>query len=181
MESGIPFGWVTADEVYGQTSRIRVWLEEHDIPHVLAVPKSSMVMTMEFFGQARAHQLIGELPDDAWTRLSCGDGAHGPREYDWAAAAIRPWRREGWDHWLMARRSLTDPEVRRLLATVHSAIAVHQTLVSARALRWSHWRRRHQAVARRCHYQRRQHTIEGRPGIENTSRQSAHYTHPNRP
>ncbi|MDO0929942.1 IS701 family transposase [Streptomyces sp. TG1A-8] len=109
VESGIPFGWVTADEVYGQRSRIRMWLEEHDIPHVLAVPKSQMVMTMEFFGQARAHQLVSELPDDAWARLSCGDGAHGPREYDWAAAPIRPWRREGWDHWLLARRSLTDP------------------------------------------------------------------------
>lgn len=32
VESGIPFGWVTADEVYGQTSRLRMWLEEHDIP-----------------------------------------------------------------------------------------------------------------------------------------------------
>lgn len=109
VESGIPFGWVTADEVYGQTSRLRMWLEEHDIPHVLAVPKSQMVMTMEFFGQARAHKLVGELPDDAWVRVSCGDGAHGPREYHWAAAPIRPWRREGWDHWLLARRSLTDP------------------------------------------------------------------------
>ncbi|MDX2565265.1 transposase [Streptomyces sp. TX20-6-3] len=42
VESGIPFGWVTADEVYGQTSRIRLWLEEHDISHVVAVPKSQM-------------------------------------------------------------------------------------------------------------------------------------------
>ncbi|GHJ40825.1 hypothetical protein Sm713_64340 [Streptomyces sp. TS71-3] len=98
VDSGIPFGWVTADEVYGQTSRLRLWLEEHDIPHVLAVPKSQMVMTMEFFGQARAHKLVSELSDAAWTLLSCGDGAHGPREYDWAAAPIRPWRREGWDH-----------------------------------------------------------------------------------
>ncbi|MFE9950975.1 IS701 family transposase [Streptomyces sp. NPDC005531] len=108
VESGVPFGWVTGDAVYGQTGRIRLWLEEQDIAHVLAVPKSQMVITMEFFGQARAHQLISQLPDDAWTRLSCGDGAHGPREYGWAAAAIRPWRRAGWDHWLLARRSLTD-------------------------------------------------------------------------
>lgn len=42
--------------------------------------------------------------------MSCGDGARGPREYDWAAAAIRPWRREDRDHWLLARRSITDPE-----------------------------------------------------------------------
>lgn len=108
VASGIPFGWVTADEVYGQTSRIRLWLEEHDIPHVLAVPKSQMVMTMEFFGQARAHALVSQLPHDARKPLSCGDGAHGPRVYDWAAAPIRPWRRQGWDHWLLARRSLTD-------------------------------------------------------------------------
>jgi SRSO17 transposase len=109
VDSGIPFGWVTADEVYGRTSRIRLWLEEHEIPHVLAVPKSQMVMTMEFFGQARAHELVSELSDGAWTRLSCGGGAHGPREYGWVAAPIRPWRREGWDHWLLARRSLADP------------------------------------------------------------------------
>ncbi|MFW5421071.1 IS701 family transposase [Nocardiopsis sp. CNT-189] len=107
--AGIPFGWVTADELYGQTSRIRVWLESHDIPHVLAVPKSQMVITMEFFGQARAHQLVSDLPDEAWERLSCGGGARGPRVYDWAAAAVRPFRREGWDHWLLARRSIADP------------------------------------------------------------------------
>jgi SRSO17 transposase len=109
VDSGIPFGWVTADAVYGQAGKIRLWLEEHEIAHVLAVPKSQMVMTMEFFGQARAHKLVSELPEDAWTRLSCGDGAHGPREYDWAAAAIRPWRQVGWDHWLLARRSRADP------------------------------------------------------------------------
>jgi len=45
-----------------------LWLEEHEVAHVLAVPKSQMVMTMEFFGQARAHELISELPNDAWTR-----------------------------------------------------------------------------------------------------------------
>ncbi|GAV39823.1 hypothetical protein [Streptomyces acidiscabies] len=60
---------------------------------------------------------------------------------------------------------LTMAEVRRLLATVHSPIAVHQHLTSQRALTWSHWRRRRQAAARRCHYQRRLHTIGGgRPG-----------------
>ncbi|MEW2118939.1 transposase [Streptomyces sp. NPDC005474] len=76
---------------------------------------------------------------------------------------------------------LTVAEVRRLLATVHSPIAVHQSLISARALSWSRRRRRRQAVARRCHYQRRLHTIEGRPGKENTGRPSAHCTHPNLP
>lgn len=108
VAADVPFGWVTADELYGQAGRIRMWLEEHDIPHVVAVPKSQMVVTMEFFGQARAHQLVGRVSDDEWARLSCGNGAHGRREYDWAACPIRPWRREGWDHWLLARRSPKD-------------------------------------------------------------------------
>jgi len=75
---------------------------------------------------------------------------------------------------------LTVAAVRRLLANGHSPLAVHRCFISARTLRWSHWRRRRQAVAR-CHYQRRLHTIEGRPGKENTGGQPAHYTHPNRP
>jgi hypothetical protein len=46
---------------------------------------------------------------------------------------------------------LTVPEVRRLLCRlVWNAIPPPQ-----RSLDWSHWRRRHQAIARRCHYQRR--------------------------
>lgn len=63
VESGIPFGWVTPDEVYGQAGRIRLWLEEHGIAHVLVVPKSQMVMTMEFFSPTRAHELTSDFPD----------------------------------------------------------------------------------------------------------------------
>ncbi len=60
---------------------------------------------------------------------------------------------------------LTVAEVRRLLATGHPpATHAHQSLTRARALRWSQWRRRRQAVACRCHYRRRLHTIEGRSG-----------------
>ena len=47
---------------------------------------------------------------DAWTRLSAGDGAQGPRLYDWARVAIRPLRAPGWEHWLLVRRSLADPD-----------------------------------------------------------------------
>ncbi|WP_425573579.1 IS701 family transposase, partial [Nocardiopsis rhodophaea] len=109
VESGIPFGWVTADEAYGQVSRLRLWMEAHGIRHVVAVPKSQMVITMNL-GQERAHRLIAAIPEQAWERLSCGDGAHGPRVYDWARADIRPWREEGKGRWLLARRSITDPD-----------------------------------------------------------------------
>ncbi|KSZ55930.1 endonuclease DDE [Rhodococcus pyridinivorans KG-16] len=109
LDAGVPFGWVTADEAYGQVSRLRMWLESRGVAHVLAVPKSQMVVSMQL-RQRRAHAVIAELDESAWQTMSCGDGAHGPRVYDWAAAPIRPIRERGRGHWLLARRSLTDPE-----------------------------------------------------------------------
>ncbi|MDX3247616.1 hypothetical protein PV408_39050, partial [Streptomyces sp. ME18-1-4] len=55
---------------------------------------------------------------------------------------------------------LTVAEVRRLLAA-HTPRDLH---THTHALSWSHWRRRRQAVARRCHYRRRGHSFEGRAG-----------------
>ncbi len=109
QEADLPFGWVTADEAYGQVGRLRAWLEEHDLAHVLAVPKSQMVISMDL-RQRRAHAVIAELAETDWKRLSCGDGAHGQRLYDWAAIEVRPWREPGRGHWLLARRSITDPD-----------------------------------------------------------------------
>ena len=37
LESGVPFGWVTGDEVYGNDRRLRLWLEREGIAHVLAI------------------------------------------------------------------------------------------------------------------------------------------------
>lgn len=108
VEAGIPFAWFTADEAYGQVGRLRLWLEEHDIAHVLAVPKSQMVISMDL-RQRRANTVIAELDKTSWQRLSCGAGAHGQRIYDWAVVDIRPLRRPEVGHWLLARRALNDP------------------------------------------------------------------------
>jgi SRSO17 transposase len=108
VEAEVPFGWVTADELYGQDTKFRLWLEAADIPHVVCVPKSAMVVSMELT-KVRVQRVIAELPDTAWQRLSCGDGVRGPRVSDWAVVDIRPLRRQGWGHWLLARRSVADP------------------------------------------------------------------------
>nr|BFE36135.1 hypothetical protein GCM10010200_083860 [Actinomadura rugatobispora] len=72
----VPFGWVTADEAYGQDAKFRLWLEACDIPHVVAVPKSAMVVAMNLT-KVRSHHVIADLPEAAWKRLNCGDGARG--------------------------------------------------------------------------------------------------------
>jgi len=77
------------------------------------VPKSQQVKSPA--GSWRIDQLIAEASDDAWQRLSCGDGAKGPRLYRRAAAQLpvselfdgdRPTHRR----WVLARRSLARPE-----------------------------------------------------------------------
>jgi hypothetical protein len=37
LDAGAPVGWVAADEVYGNNSKLRVWLEERRLSYVLAV------------------------------------------------------------------------------------------------------------------------------------------------
>ncbi len=86
LATGLPACWAIADEAYGQDWNFRRLLEELDVGYVVAVPKSQQIKSLG--GIWRIDQLIGEAPRDAWQRLSCGDGAKGPRIYDWAAAKL---------------------------------------------------------------------------------------------
>lgn len=136
LAAGVPFAWVTADEAYGQVGRLRLRLEEHEISHVLAVPKSQHVITMDLRSR-RADAVVAEAPGVAWRRLSCGDGAHGPRFYDWAVIDIRPLRRSGFGHWLLARRSISDPtEIAYYICFGPSATSVEE-LVQVAGSRWA--------------------------------------------
>lgn len=62
----------------------------------------------------QTNPFVEEEPGDAWQRRSCGNGAKGPRVYDWAAAKLPanfifdpdP---PSHDRWVMVRRSISDP------------------------------------------------------------------------
>src|SRR5919108_409292 len=43
-------------------------------------------------------------------RLSAGDGSKGPRLYEWLRLALNPPMQEGFERWLLIRRSIEDPE-----------------------------------------------------------------------
>ncbi len=109
LAARIPARWVTGDEVYGGDLRLRVWLEEHRVPHVLAIKRTEPLWTTTTWTQVTAETLAAAVPDEAWERRSAGEGAKGPRVYDWARVPIRPLREPGWDYWLLVRRSLADP------------------------------------------------------------------------
>ena len=91
MESGVPFGWVAGDEVYGNDRNLRRWLERADVPHVLAIKRSEKLWAWQGNApqQVRADLLALQADSSAWTRCSAGDGAKGPRICDWATVEIR--------------------------------------------------------------------------------------------
>jgi len=111
LDAGVPFGWVTGDAVYGGDRRVRVWLEERGVAHLLAIKATEPLWAATARGPAQvaAADLVAGLPAGAWVALSAGDGAKGPRRYGWARVPIRPLRAPGKGYWLLARRSLADP------------------------------------------------------------------------
>ncbi|WP_236145528.1 IS701 family transposase [Verrucosispora sp. SN26_14.1] len=106
VAAGLPARWVTADEAYGQDSKFRTWLQQQRVGYVLAVPRNQRVPTTA--GNSRPDVLAAAAPALAWKGRSCGDGAKGPRLYDWAVASL-PGTVDGYGHWLLIRRSITDP------------------------------------------------------------------------
>ena len=49
-------------------------------------------------------RLAATLQAQDWTRLSAGDGAKGPRLYEWARIPLVSWNMPG-QRWLMLRRN----------------------------------------------------------------------------
>jgi len=99
--------FVLADEVYGNDSKFRRFLESRKQPYVLAVSCQQRLWVE--FRQKRVDELARTTPAQAWQRLSVGNGAKGPRVYDWAAAQFGAATEGGLIHRLLIRRSATDP------------------------------------------------------------------------
>ncbi len=109
LAAAVPAAWVTGDEVYGGDRRLRLWLEERQLPHVLAIKSTEPLWTRTNWRQVAAKTRAAAVPEEDWQRVSAGDGAKGPRVYDWARVAIRALPEAGWDYWLLVRRSVVDP------------------------------------------------------------------------
>ena len=46
MESEVPFGRFTGDEVYGSDLNLRLWLERAGVPHVLAIKRNEKLWAL---------------------------------------------------------------------------------------------------------------------------------------
>lgn len=108
LAAGVPAAWVTADSIYGDVKYLRVWLEARPIGYVLAVSGKDTVVSPDW-RQRRISAYLADPPAAGWQRLSAGDGAKGPRDYDWVRLPLIAPLVAGWARWLLLRRSVSDP------------------------------------------------------------------------
>jgi SRSO17 transposase len=139
-QAGVSAAWVTADSVYGDDRHLRMWLEAHEQAHVLAVSGKEYVNVAATWTQRRVSTLLKELqalPAEAWQRLSAGDGAKGPRWYDWYRLPLVPPLQEGYERWWVVRRSLSDPDDLQAYVAFAPAGTELETLVRVAGSRWT--------------------------------------------
>jgi SRSO17 transposase len=108
--AGVITAWVTADEVYGSDAPLRQWLEANQQAYVLAVRRNERV-GLEGHGvvwPVAVAEVISLVKPNAWQRLSAGEGAKGPRIYDWTLIELNESSAEEWPRQLLLRRSLDD-------------------------------------------------------------------------
>jgi SRSO17 transposase len=107
LDAGVPARWVAGDEAYGSDGKLRRALEARGQGYVLAVRSNEKPSTGPPYGapgQTAVAELGAAVPREGWERHSCGEGAQGPRLYDWDCLPLRPALREGWVHALLRRR-----------------------------------------------------------------------------
>jgi len=108
----IPISWVVGDTVYGGNLDLRIWLEAHGYPYVMAVACNEPVGFQTPTGRRREEAALVEafmLKTEDWQRLSMSEGTKGPRLFDWAVVPmLHQWEDDG-KHWLLIRRCVDDP------------------------------------------------------------------------
>jgi SRSO17 transposase len=140
LDAEVRAAWVVADEVYGSDHRFRQALELRDQPYVVAVRSNQSLAIWPPYGapgQTTPAAITPALPDDAWARLRCGDGAQGPRIYDWALVPLRPASDPAWQHALLVRRHPDRPAALAWYLVFAPAVTPLTTIIQAVGTRWT--------------------------------------------
>lgn len=139
IEEQVLFSWVTGDSIYGGDRRLRRWLEEQEVSFVLAVPKNEPLWYAGF-KQWPASEIAQQVEPQDWPRLSAGEGAKGPRIYDWTVVTLprlQVKEEAHLGHYLLLRRSLEDPsEITYYVVFAPREQASLEQLVKVAGQRW---------------------------------------------
>lgn len=129
--AGVPCAWVAADSVYGADYGLRRFIESHGRGYVLAVTSAQRL------GFKPVVDWLEDVPARAWRRLSAGDGAKGPRLYDWVYLPDRSDTAPGWHKGLLIRRKLKKPAEFTFYLTLAPVTTTLAELVRVAGTRWT--------------------------------------------
>ena len=145
IAAAAPFAFVAADSVYG-VGAVEGALRRAGKGYVLGVASNHSVAS---WGKARpisgtAESVAQGLAPSDWKRLSAGDGAKGPRLYDWAyveladidASAYDASRLGLWTRGLLIRRTIADQDL-AFFSTWAPAGTSIEKLVRVEGCRWA--------------------------------------------
>jgi SRSO17 transposase len=139
LAAGVPAAWVTGDEVYGKDRRLRMWLESQQQPFVLAIASNEPLWVEWDQGpqQVPVATVAARLAEARWARISAGNGAKGPRVYDWAWVPLYRMPEPEWGHWLLVRRSVAKPEELAYYVVFGAAGTTLPEAVQVAGTRWA--------------------------------------------
>lgn len=87
--------------------------------------------------QIKVSELLQQVPADGWHRVSAGDGAKGPRLYDWAFARFAEAKPDRCQRGILFRRSLADPADVAYYAVYATKSTSLVDVIRAAGSRWS--------------------------------------------
>ncbi|MDX6320065.1 MAG: hypothetical protein QOD35_3465 [Nocardioidaceae bacterium] len=132
LDAGVPCVWVAGDSVYGADRALRRRIEARGgLGYVLAVTSGQRL------GARRVDDWAAGVPVGDWQRLSAGEGAKGPRLYDWAFLPYRGGAPPGWGKGLLVRRKLDEPDELTFYLTLAPEGTDLATLVRVAGTRWT--------------------------------------------
>lgn len=104
LDAGLHVAWVTGDTVYGSAQSLRAGLETREQAYALAGACKEHVEVQGT--RRRVDQIASGLAREDWRELSAGTGSKGPRLFAWARIELAAPAANGWQRWLLVRRSL---------------------------------------------------------------------------
>ena len=120
LKAGVPFAWAAGDAACCNDRRLRQWLVQRGIAHVLAVKDGATLWPYETEDPKETGTwwpyLRAVLGLDLKEWISRGEGAQGSDPYLWLQRPLWPsMQPEQW-HWLLMRGSINDPDDRAYYA-----------------------------------------------------------------
>ncbi len=138
LDADLPAAWVVGDTVYGSAQPLRAALEERRQAYALAVTCKEQVEVQGT--RRRVDQVAGSLAGEDWQILSAGAGSKGPRLFAWARVELAAPAINGWQRWLLVRRSLdggAKPAEMAYVLVFSPAGTSLEEMVEAFGVRWT--------------------------------------------